>query len=319
MNEVKHCKIHAISEALSPLTHMMGTSGNEAIINREAVFSAAGVRRVPVISGNAIRHRMVREPGALYLIQALGLYGTLNVGQANYLLYGGSLAESSISENLSRIAEMQRLFPLIRLLGGSLSNQVVGGSLIVQRGQLVCEENRRAIEKQLPAGYELPDTALRQADEFVSGLQYTRGDARRRADASDLMGESLTEDGSTNLMVYSGQHIIAGALFYHGFVLQNVSVLEVGALLHAVQMWDTAGGTLGGSSRIGHGRLKTSIFFERGESFFGDELDPAELIRQYVGHVSEHREECAAWLEKAFPTRGKGARLGPEKLQELGV
>lgn len=302
MNLVKHCKIHAISEALTPLTHMMGTSGNETIINREAVFFRGGIRHVPAISGNAIRHRMIREPGALYLVKALGLYGKLTIDQANYLFNGGSLTESSTAENLGRIAEMQSLFPLLRLLGGSLRNQVVGGSLLVQRGQLVCEENRDTIQKQLPEGYHLPEATLRASDEFVSGLQYTRGDAGKRADAGDILAE-IPEAGGSNLMIYSGQSIIPGALFYHGFILQNVSPLEVGAILHALGQWVEAGGTIGGSARIGHGRLKTSIFFEGGENFFGDELNPAEVVADYIRHVEANKAECARWLSDAFPAK----------------
>lgn len=80
---------------------------------------------------------MVREPGALYIVDMLGLRGKLNIDQANYLFTGGSLTESSTNDNLKRIAEMQHLFPLLRLLGGSLRNQVIGGSLFVLRGIMI--------------------------------------------------------------------------------------------------------------------------------------------------------------------------------------
>lgn len=309
MNLIKHCRIHCLSEAVSPITHMMGTSGNEAIINREAVLFDGAKALVPVLSGNALRHKMVREPGAIYLVKKLGLYGKLNIDQANYLFNGGSLTESSTTENLKRIAEMQNLFPLIRLLGGSLKNQVIGGSLHVLRGQLVCEENRSSIEKQLPESYSFPDSRLRSSQDFVDKYQYTRGDAEKNKDSAAMLDENdLDERGKSNLMIYSGQSVIQGSMFYHGFLLHNISPLEVGALLHSLQLWSEAGGVIGGSSRIGHGKLSTGVFFEGGHNFFGDELDAVGLVTDYIAHVEATKEGAAKWLEKSFPSK-KGRLL----------
>jgi len=306
MELIKNCKIHCLSTALSPITHMMGTSGNESVINRESVLFKNKIRQVPVLSGNAIRHKMIRDPGGLYLIKECGLVGKLNIDQANYLLNGGSLTESSTTENLGRIAEMQTLMPLTRLLGGSLRNQVIGGSLFVLRGLLVCEENRSQIQKQLPEGYELPEQALRSAEDFIDQYQYTRGDAQKRNDA-DLMLEEKSDDVKSNLMIYNGQDVIPGSVFYHGFTLQNISPIEVGALLHSLIQWDAAGGFIGGQSRIGHGKLKMSIFFEDGDDFMGNELNPADIVKMYIDHVHANAEKIAQWLDDTFPNKGKKA------------
>lgn len=305
--KIKTARIHCLSEVLSPLTHMMKTSGNEAIINREQVVYGDTVRYVPVLSGNAIRHRMIREPGAMYLTKQCGLYGKLTVDQANYLFNGGSLSESSVSENLTKIAAMQELLPLVRLLGGSLRNQVVGGSLIVQRGVLVCEENKDVIGKMLPEGYTLPEQSIFSSEHFVSEYQYTRGDAKKHKDAPEMIGES-GEKSDSNLMIYTGQSIMPGSFFYHGFILQNVSMLEVGALLHALQQWDATSGTLGGQARIGHGKMKTSIFFEQGEDMHCG-VDPAEAVLAYIKHVDENKDAIVQWLNETFPSKKKEAKL----------
>jgi hypothetical protein len=278
---------------------MMGVSGNESIINREAVLYNGVVRQIPVLSGNAIRHRMIREPGALHLIKTCGLEGRLSTDQANYLLNGGNLTESSATENLARIAEMQELLPLIRLLGGSLRNQIVGGSLDVGRGILVCEENRDNIIKNLPEGFELPENRLHFSEDFIDQYQYTRGDAQRRNDAGLLL-EEKSEDG-TNLMIYSGQSVISGSVFYHNFILKNVSLLEVGALFNALNGWEALGGTIGGSARIGHGKLQTGYWLQSGEDFHGPELDTAELVTAYREHCEANREKITDWLIAAFP------------------
>jgi hypothetical protein len=314
MNIVKTCKIHCLSEALSPITHMMGVSGNESVINRGAVLCGGVIRQVPVLSGNALRHKMIREPGALHLVKTCGLAGKLNIDQANYLFNGGSLTDSSTTENLARIAEMQEMLPLIRLLGGSLRNQVIGGSLIVERGILVCEENRENIRKMLPADFELPETRLRSCEDFIDQYQYTRGDAQRRNDATLLL-EEKSEDG-TNLMIYSGQSVIPGAVFYHGFIMQNISPLEVGALLNALQEWEALGATIGGSARIGHGKLQTGFWLESGEDFYGSELDTAELIKVYREHCEVNREKIVDWLMSAFPKKERKEKAAKKAAKE---
>jgi len=300
MNMIKNYKIHCISEALSPITHMMGSSGNESVLNREYILHNNVLKQIPVLSGNAIRHRMIREPGVLYLIQVCDLVGKLNIDQANYLFNGGSLTESSISENLAKIANMQELLPLIRLLGGSFRNQVVGGSLIVLRGLLICEENRNRIIKMIPSQYTMPDNVFRSSEDFIDQYQYTRGDTRKRVDAKLILdGKENNED--TNLMIYNGQTIIAGSIFYHGFILQNVSYLELGALLHSLSQWEFNNGTIGGSLRIGHGKLKMEIFFEEDKDFMGSEINIGQAIIDYIEHVDKNKSKIVDWLFSTFP------------------
>jgi hypothetical protein len=109
----------------------------------------------------------------------------------------------------------------------------------------------------------------------------------------------------SNLMIYAGQSIIPGALFYHGFILYNVSWLEIGALFHSIGLWKESGGTIGGMARIGHGKLSTSIIFEPVEDFFGGEVGINECINEYVQHVKDNSSNCIAWLNDAFGERKK--------------
>jgi hypothetical protein len=283
---------------------MMGVSGNESLINREPVLYNRAIRYVPVLSGNAIRHKMIRHPGAYHLIKTCGLVGKLTLDQANYLFNGGSLTESSTSDNLAKIAEMQELLPLIRLLGGSLRNQVISGSLIAKRGMLVCEENRSLIERELPEYLlkELPEQRLRSCEDYISRFQYTRMDAVKLGVIAPVENDDREK---SNQMIYAGQNIIVGAVFYYGFILQNVSRLEVGATLNALYEWNKTDSTIGGMSRIGHGTLETSLTMEKGEDFFGDELNHASLIIEYQKHCEENRDKIVDWLNNAFPRKEK--------------
>lgn len=313
MNEIKTLKVHCLSTATTPITHMMGTSGNEALINREKVLCEGQIYEVPVLSGNALRHKAVRYPGAMHIVKTCGLVGKLTIDQANFLFNGGALTDSSVSENLAKIAAMQELLPLYRLLGGSLRNQIIGGSLLVGRGILVCEENREVLNRMLPEGL-LPTTDLRSCADFVSQWQYTRSDVKKHPELLEIADEE--QDGSP--MIYSGENVIPGAVFYHSFILQNVSRLELGALLYSLHAWqEEYGGVIGGQSRIGHGKLKTEIYSE-GENFFGDEIDLAGYMTEYLEHTYANRERIAEWLQEAFPKGGgrKGKKAEKKVLVE---
>lgn len=301
MKQIGTCKIHFLSKAMAPITHNMGTSGNESILNRSKSFHNGSVVDIPVLSGNALRHKIIREPGALYLVNRCDLRGKLSIDQANYMFTGGSLTESSTNDNIPLIAEIQGISPLFRLLGGSLKNQVVGGSLFVSQGLLVCEENKQTIEKMC-SPYELPEEHFLTAQNFISKYQYTRGDAGRMKDSGEII-KDLEKQQTSNLMIYSGESIIKGAMFYHNLTLYNVSPLEVGAALHCVQLWQAADGIIGGSARIGHGKLKSEIWIDGLIDWFGDEKQPGELIKDYITHVGNHAEDFRGWLKKAFPTK----------------
>jgi hypothetical protein len=295
----KTYKIHMLLEALSPLTHMMGTSGNEALINREAVIYKDEIRHLPAISGNAIRHKLIREPGAMFIIGACNIAGKMNIDQLNYLFNGGSLVESSVSCNIAKIADMQTILPLYRLLGGCLKNQVIAGSLNVHRGMLICRENAERLSSILPGDCAI-DPEIYPAERFIDQYQYTRGDAKKLKDIDffaaidELNGQ--TGEEKSNLMIFNGQTIVAGSMFYLGFVLNNVSDLELGALFHSLSRWN---GFIGGQGSRGHGRCKISYITS-------DILEIAPLISAYKEHVIGKREEIKAWLAEAFPSKRKG-------------
>lgn len=268
--------ITLLSEAISPITHASGGAGNESIAAREPIVTPSGVRSVPFLSGNALRHRCLREPGMLHLIDLYGLRGKLSLLQLNFLLHGGNLTESTAHENTNRIAEMKRCWPLLRLLGGCLPNQVLAGACDALRGMLVCEENRGHLPPEL-----VPPERLMPAEAFIGSYQYTRGDAAE-------------DESREQLMIYSGQAVLRGALFVHGFVLKHVSRVEYGAALHAVTLWQRSGGTIGGMAAKGHGRLKTALV---GAS------EQEDSIGEYLEYAERVRADAVSWLEDAFAKR----------------
>lgn len=295
--------IYLLSETVSPMTHMARSEGNESLVAREPVATAHGTRLIPRLSGNAIRHRCVRAPGARWLIDRLGLSGQLSLPQLNFFFHGGNLTQSTGREDLRRVADMQRLFPLLRLLGGSLPDQILTGSMYAMIGVLFCEENEARLPSFLPVGFDVD--LLRPAEHFVSGYQYTRGDVSKSA--ADMLPEiaESDEEFKSNLMIFAGQYVMPGALFAHGFTLKNASELELGCLFHSLSLWQQSGGTVGGQAARGHGRLKTWVL---------GEFDQAHLVQKYIAHVNGNSGECRTWIESAFKAKpdakpGKGKKV----------
>lgn len=291
--------IHCLSEAISPITQARGTAGNESLINREKVATPLGERQVPVISGNAFRHQ-IREHGCHYLLQRMAWSGTLNERRLNFLFSGGNLTDGGGRENTGAVAGLHDAMPILSLLGGCLPNQMLRGRLNASMGRLICRENQSAIAASLPDGFMPDDIPLRAADSFVGFYQNVRGDASRnmphhlrREDirAIDAQGDDRKK---SDQMIFSGQCVISGAHFVHGFLGKGVSELEAGALLLALSHWRDAGNTIGGKAAVGHGRLNTMIHCDPA-------VDAGTLISGYVAHVEAAKEAADAWMSAAFP------------------
>lgn len=294
----KSLTVHCLSRAESPITHMAGTAGNEAIVAREPIQTPAGLRTVPFLSGNSIRHQ-IREHGFLWLIQEWGLERKLNRDQLTYLLNGGGNTSSGQFEDTKRLVEWAEIFPLGGLLGGCMADQIVPGSLKAWRGRLVCEENRPYLPADLP--FPLPEGRLRSVQDFLGSYQYTRsvpgetpGDLEEISKAEDAARESGKKDKSDR-MIFGGQSITTGAFFAHGFILDRGSDLHLGALLWSLHLWQISGGVIGGQSSRGHGRLKTWIHCDR-----LSETPQQELVDQYQEHCRSMQERGIEWLGREF-------------------
>ena len=59
-----------------------------------------------------------------------------------------------------------------------------------------------------------------------------------------------------------------------------------------MQLWQENGGTIGGQSAKGHGKLK--LYTDWGG------FEPQPLISKYMDHIKTSEEKCIKWLEEAF-------------------
>jgi len=284
-------RILCLSRALSPITHMAGSVGNEALISRESVRLPDGSEQlIPKLSGNALRHCTVRSPGMRYLVDRYGLSGELTLEQLNFLFHGGALTESTGRENTQRIVDMAESWRLLRLLGGALPNQILQGCLRVGIGILACEENRQRIEAILGEETLSGLPPLLPAESFVKGFQYTTYDATQHE--PELAAKAKPGPESDPRMIYAGQSIQPGAYFVHDYTLLDPTEIEVGCLLWSLNLWQESGGVIGGMSAKGHGRLHTRIVL--------DGFDTDMCVRKYLDTVHEMGEKARQWLVSAF-------------------
>lgn len=281
--------ITALSICRSPLTHMSGSEGNEQIVMREPVMTPAGIRYVPMLSGNALRHRAIRAPAARYLVEQWELSGKLTMDQLNFLFHGGRLTQKGGRIDLGLQERVYRVLPMMKLLGCSLPGHIVPGNVQVHRGTMICRENSLRIRRMIPEGYSLPKSPLRPAVAYIQPWTYYRYGAS--TSAPDIKPTDGDQFDSTN-MIMAGQSVIPGAAFLHGFSAAHMHDVEIGCLLHSLRLWKQAGNTLGGQSSKGHGRLETLIDC-------GD-IEQEKLIDLYTLHVDNMKDEGAALLDEIF-------------------
>lgn len=300
-------RIVCLTRAVTRLTHAAGTAGNESIIAREPVTTPSGERRsVPCLSGNSLRHVCVRAPGMRWLVDEYALAGRLTLAQLNFLFHGGALTGSTGREPTARIVEMGETLPLLRLLGGTLPDQIIQGNLRVGPGILVCEENRDRLGAILSghlAGVLDGLPPLAPGESFVEAYQYTTYDARGREPELAERAPDHAVSESDSRMLYNGQCVRSGACFLHEFFLNDPTDAEAGALLLSLDLWQRAGGFVGSMSAKGHGRTETLVSLEPG-------WDAARCVSVYRQRVPTMRERAVAWLNAAF---GCGAEAEPKK------
>lgn len=301
-------RIVCLSRAVSPVTHMSGTAGNEALIARVPVRLADGSeRKVPVLSGNALRHCSVRAPGVGWLVEEYGLRGAMSLAQLNMLFHGGSLTESTGRENTARIADLHDIAPLFKLLGGCLPDQILSGSLRVSFGNLCCEENRPILEAVLGAEPLRDVPPLLPAEQFVKAYQYATYSVREKTPALAESAADFADSKSDPRMLYTGQCVQAGAYFAHDYTLLDPTVLDVGCVLWSLELWQRAGGVVGGMGAKGHGKLHARVLID------GCDVPAQECVGAYLRHARQMKGRFRDWLTAAFgaPKEKKPAKVLP--------
>ena len=265
--------LHMLSTALSPITHMHGTAGNVALLQREAILGKDGqVYSIPCLSGNALRHSLVRAPAAEFMCDAVGM-GLMPYQLADLLWHGGRLTKAT-PLTAGATKSLLETVPFLALLGGALPGQILQGCLKVSRGLLVCDEAADIIERR--SGVAVQNT--HGAETFVGSYLYTRG------------AEENNPEAVADRMIYEGECVKAGAKFYHTMSLEMESPLVIGCLLTALT---AAAKDIGGMGRIGHGELHI-------EWTCDGIADENALIDGYTDYLKQNAEAVRGTLLDLF-------------------
>jgi hypothetical protein len=227
---------------------------------------------VPAVTGNTVRHQLVREPGWLHMATVLGLEagspgeGPLPIGVEALFVNGGNIRAGAKqpSNPFLLSVEARRHYPLLDLLGGVGDSFDLGESRLDVAAWLVCRENREALEGS-PAA-DLPAARL-SAFDMLDEVTHTR----------QATGAGVGQ------MIYTFETLCTGAQ-----VLVRLSQppwtrrLTRGALACALMTYEEGSRTVGGQSARGFGwcgmeRLRTPE-------------DESELARLYEEYLIQNRD-----------------------------
>lgn len=252
--------------------------------------SVAGalVADVPVISGNTLRHQVVRAPAWAHLCRMLGLpaahagQGTLPLAVEAIFVNGGNIrAGAKQPTNTFALAgRIRRAFPTLDLLGGVTDSFDLGESHLKVSPHLVCLENRKGLPGYLAAQPEAQISAFDLLDQITETRQAT----------ANGVGQ----------MIRSFEVLIPGAKVYLRLTLSPwAQSLTRGALVCALAEYARGLNVLGGQTARGYGQMVVERLFE----FAGAQDDAAA----YEEYLAAHREQLVAWM--ADGTLGSGAAV----------
>ena len=266
--------VEGVLTAKSALIHQGNDkTGNTVLLNRQKFLVDGKATMVPYVSGNAVRGQLRRR----VMEDMLNMLDyRLDVSQSGerrlyHSLFTGGLLEDVKDDkysniNLSFKRKIYELAPMMRLFGFAYGNQMIES--IMKVGQM------------LPICKELNDFLPHQSDtsfyEFLSQMFQTRRD--------DIKSERAENENPTQMLV-DYEVFIPGTKFYHKFMIEDATDVDMSAFAHALNLW-RAYPTMGGKSSIGLGQLKL------------DYTDFGVSNEKYLAHIEEHKSEIIELLNK---------------------
>lgn len=215
----------------------------------------ARVLEVPCISGNSLRHQVVREPSWLHLCAQLGIRPDSLPAGVEAMFYNGGNIRAGAKAPTNEYAikrQVRQLYPSLDLLGGVADSFDLGESRLQVAGWLVCRENQGALADSAAA--DLPAATV-SAFDLLDDVTLTRQ-------------AGLTGVGQ---MIYSLESLCVGTQV---LVRLNLSLftpaLVQGALVAAVETFLWQQPTLGGQAARGFGHARGEWLRQPGER--GDAL-----------------------------------------------
>jgi hypothetical protein len=316
-----------IARAEGPIAHHEETMGNLSVFMRKRLMSPTGqVTRVPYITGDCIRHK-AREMAVYATLEAAGMLDDpqLTEGALRLLFAGGMVTPKGDASviNLDNYRELVTLFPPLALFGGCVDNRPLPGQLIVDEGNLVCEETLHTapdwVHGWLAANKVEPQTHRRLLEEAtrvrvdpalspekvkllttdaqvaVNRRQLASGKAHDEGDAKEAEREKST------MMPRSFERIIQGSLFWCGLEARTYTPLEADAFDYTVACL-LSDFKIGGKLATGHGRLRFVVgnkihFLPTAGDLEGMGTGLAgKAGTLFRAHIKEHAQQIREWF-----------------------
>ncbi len=244
---------------------------------------------LPHVTGNSLRHCVVRGPGWRHLARRLGLTeghpgaGDIPAGAEAVFENGGNIRAGAKQpgDPFGLAAEVRAAHPLLALLGGVTDSFDLGESRLHVGSWLVCRENAAALAGTKAS--DLPALTV-SAFDLLDDVTHTR---------------QATEKGRGQ-MIYNFETLCAGTqVLCRLHLAPGTSRLALGALAAAVETYRSGLAHLGGQKARGFG-------WSSGELLScPDEWE--ECLAEYERYLDDHAEALRAGLVDG--TLGARARV----------
>lgn len=235
---------------------------------------------VPVISGNTIRHQVVRGPLWQHLVRSIGVpvdfpgQGVLPLGASAIFENGGNIRAGVKQPNgvFALAGRIRRAFPALDLLGGVTDSFDLGESNLKVFAHLVCRENRRALA-QWPEVAALP---MAQVSAFDLLDQVTEV----RQASRDGLGQ----------MIRSFEVLMPGTQIHVRLALMPwATALTRGAVACALRAYEQGLSVVGGQSARGYGEMQVEYLRNLPTA-----QEDATLFEEYL---ATNKEQMLGWLK----------------------
>ena len=264
--------VEGIVTALTPIFHGGDEkTGSTPVLRTIMMYNPEyGEIAMPYYSGNALRGKVRR----LLMKDFLDMVEyELTNSKLYHVFYAGGLLETADATsgviNLELRKKLRDFIPPIALLGCSIGNQIIPGVLIVEHMFPLCQEYKM----YLPEKYQ--PLAIEPVRIFTDQSFITRRD--------DLREERVKDEQAIQMKV-DYECFIPGTRFYHRFVLQVPTALQISCFGRLIELlYETP--YIGGRSAQGDGKVKF-------------EYENVPDSKEYINFVSENKKKIRDFLEE---------------------
>lgn len=285
MNNRRSLRCDMVFTMLSPLHHGQGAEGNESLFRRQRMVVKGDVLDLPVLSGNSLKHNLIRAPGVRHMLRILDIpEQSLSRAAVHLLFSGGALSKTGSAINIAEYRRLQTLIPILGVCGGATGNTMVQSSVTVGDAYPVCEENedRIPINRLIESGVlsaEIGQKLLATpVGHFTDRSMSTRHDPLRSPDVSRYLlsadldgydrskvdGKKARERGETpakgesQQMIFYRETLAAGVVLCSTWYTRDMTSTQEAALWSALHEW-LRRPFLGAASGVGMGHAKLRV------------------------------------------------------------